>query len=132
MELTFHRVMPGVQAGEQFVITRRIRAIVGSPEDHELLRPKSEYVKPKGRKTYQEPKRIVRVVRPVTWSRTKWVVPLPEFKPPSDVIDAAFGPRSRTAIKEYIPPLSLSSHAHFFQALLWVEEEYNRYVEQRV
>lgn len=127
LELTFQRKMTGSVVGEQFVITRSIRAVVGSPEDHERLKPKAPYVKPSAKVAFEHPKRIIKVVRPSTWSYTKWKVPLPQFPVPSDIAHAAFGPHAKTALKQFLPRLSLSSYSKFFQVLLWIEEEQIRY-----
>lgn len=118
LELTFH----DLTRKEQFVITRRVRAVVGSPEDHERLKPKAPYVRPKV-SPYARPKKIVRVVRPTTWSYTKWVVSLPEFKAPNDMINAAFGPKSGAAVKPFVPAFDINNYGRFWQALLWIEEE---------
>ncbi|THG94461.1 hypothetical protein EW026_g7015 [Hermanssonia centrifuga] len=121
LELTFR----DLSNKQQFVITRRIYAIVGSQEDYDRLKPKSAFVKPKPA-IYEQPKRIIRVFRPPTWSYTKWVVELPEFKAPQDLIDAAFGPRRRTSVNPYMPKFSVLSYGRFFQVLLWIEEEQMR------
>ncbi|GJE86466.1 RNA helicase [Phanerochaete sordida] len=123
LELTFHKVIAGSRTAEQFVITRHIRAIVGSPEDHEQLKPKAPYVKARPKAAYQKPRRIVRVMRPPVWSHTKWKVALPEHKPPEDLVNAAFGRHPKAAIRPYLPSLSLNAYSQFFQALLWIEEE---------
>lgn len=122
LEIVFH----DLKNKRQFTITRRIRAIVGSSDDYERLKPKAPYVRPKTF-LYERPKKIVRVVRPPTWSHTKWAVKLPDFKALQDLIDAAFGPKPSAAIKPFIPRLTLSNYAEFWQALLWIEEEKMRY-----
>lgn len=126
MELTFHKVMPGSRTAEQFVIARRIRAVVGSPEDHERLKPTAPYVRARPKAAHQKPRRIIRFVRPPTWSYTKWKISLPEFKPLDDIVNAAFGHHAKAALRQYVPQLTLETYAKFFQALLWIEEEQMR------
>lgn len=126
LELTFHRVMPGSRTAQQFVITRQIRAIVGSPEDHEQLGPKAPYVRARPKAAYHKPRRIITVMRPPTWSRTKWKVRLPAYDPPEDLISAAFGRHPKAAVLQYVPGLSFETYTQFFQALLWIEEEQQR------
>ncbi|KIP01837.1 hypothetical protein PHLGIDRAFT_112706 [Phlebiopsis gigantea 11061_1 CR5-6] len=128
VELTFRRLAPGTSTGQQFVITRSICAIVGSQEDHEHLRPIAPYVRvvPRGA-AHARPGKLVRVVRPSTWSRPKWKVALPEYKIPHDISVAAFGPRAKFAIREFLPALGLNSYPTFFQVLLWVEEKQMEY-----
>jgi helicase MOV-10 len=110
------------------VITRKINAVVGSPEDQERLQPTAPYVRPKLSTAFEKPRRVVRVVRPTVWSRTKWKVALPDFPIPNDVTDAAFGPHAKAALKAYLPAFSLNAYGRFLQTLLWVEEEQMRWV----
>ena len=119
---------PGSSTGQQFVITRSIRAIVGSQEDHERLRATAPYARVTPQAAHARPRKLVRVVRPSTWSYTKWKVRLGEYKIPGEISAAAFGPHARAAIKQFLPRLGLESYARFFQVLLWVEEEQMRYV----
>ncbi|KAJ3556290.1 hypothetical protein NM688_g2107 [Phlebia brevispora] len=118
LELVFHHL----QLQEQFVITRRIQAIVGSEELHERLKAKGPYVRPKF-SPYEQPRKIVRVHRPPTWSYTKWAVKLPEFKAPGDLVNAAFGPKPSATVRPFIPPFNIDNYGRFWQALLWIEEE---------
>lgn len=111
-------------AKQQFVITRRLKAVVGSQEDQERLKAKAPYVRPKVSPYSERPRKIVRVERPVTWSYTKWAVKLLEYKAPQDLINAAFGLRPSHNVKPFIPtPLALNNYGKRWQALIWIEEK---------
>lgn len=127
LELTFHRVKPDQKAVEQFVITRKIRAIVGSEEDYEQLKPKAPYVRPRAR-AQQAPKRIIRVIRPPTWSHTEWKVKLPQFECPKNIAEALRDRHPRTAAKQLLPELTLENYTRFFEVLQWCEEKHVWYV----
>ncbi|EKM56518.1 uncharacterized protein PHACADRAFT_160043 [Phanerochaete carnosa HHB-10118-sp] len=126
LDFTFRKVIPGSRTAEQFVITRQIRVVVGSPDDHERLKPTAPYSKAQPKAAYRKPRRVIRVTRPSVWSYTKWKVTLPEYRPPEDIIEAAFGPHPKAALRQYVPHLSLETYSVFFQALLWIEEEQMR------
>ena len=128
-EDTVEFVFSDAKRKEQFVITRRIAAIVGSEEDHKRLQPKEPYVRPSA-KEYERPRRVVPGERPPTWAHTKWAVKLPLFPAPQNLIDAAFGPRPSANVKPFIPePLNLKNYAKRWQALIWIEEEKMEWVD---
>ena len=123
LELTFH----DISKREQFVITRRVLAVVGSAEDYDRLKPKAPYTRPKV-SPHERVREVVRVSRPPTWSHTRWRVSLPEFKIPEDLVKAAFGPKPSAAIRPFVPRFDLDNYGRFWQVVLWIEEEKMRHV----
>ncbi|KII91314.1 hypothetical protein PLICRDRAFT_104992 [Plicaturopsis crispa FD-325 SS-3] len=127
---TLELLFKDTQRRIQFAITRKLCATVGSREDHAQLQPSAPYV----RRQYVPLERILRIIpaeRPPTWSQTKWVKKLLEFKAPEDLIATAFPPglanirAARAAVMQrYIPAsLNQSNYTSRFQHLLWIEEE---------
>ncbi|KAJ7434430.1 P-loop containing nucleoside triphosphate hydrolase protein [Mycena galericulata] len=121
---------------ERFLITRKLRAVVGSEDDHEQIKPKSAYARRK-LAPFQFNGPIIRSLRPPTWGPVKWVSHLPEFKPPKDLIQAAFGPpshptRSSTKavlqnVKRFLPStFTVNTYREKFQVLLYIEDEQKR------
>ncbi|KAK2463831.1 hypothetical protein APHAL10511_004136 [Amanita phalloides] len=110
----------------QFVITRRVCGTAGSPEDQEELKPTGKH---KRRKWI--PLRIDGPVipgpRPPVWSRSKWVHILPKFKPPADLIKAAFQSStaaSLKAVKRIMPSeFNIDTYGDWFQTLVYIEGE---------
>jgi len=129
---TLELVFFDMRKKQRFLITRRIRATVGSKDDHELLKPKSPYVRRKFT-PFQFEGPIIRSLRPPTWSRTKWKAALPEFKAPDDLIHAAYrrdgNSTSRQSISEFIPSsFNSATYGKCFQVMLHIEEEKMRLV----
>ncbi|KAJ7430120.1 P-loop containing nucleoside triphosphate hydrolase protein [Mycena galericulata] len=121
---------------ERFLITRKLRAVVGSEDDHEQIKPKSAYARRK-LAPFQFNGPIIRSLRPPTWGPVKWVSHLPEFKPPKDLIQAAFGlpshpTRSSTKavlqnVKRFLPStFMVNTYREKFQVLLYIEDEQKR------
>lgn len=125
LELTFLDVLQR----QQFSITRQICAVVGSSNDQEELRPKAPYVKRKWVPLPLDGK-IVPVLRPPTWTETKWVTRLPEFPAPKALTDAAYGRDGNlAAVRRFMPAIfNHNTYGLFFENLLWIEEEQRKYV----
>lgn len=125
LELTFH----DVSRSQQFSITRQIRAIVGSRDDQEDLKPKAPYTR---RRYVPLPLegRIISPLRPPTWTETKWVTSLPEYKAPKALIQAAYGPDGRRVVTQRFMPsvFNEETYGRSFQNVLWIEEEQRRLV----
>jgi helicase MOV-10 len=123
LELNFQDVV----RNEQFSITRRLRAVVGSRSDQQMLKPKAPFVK---RKFVPLPLEgtIISPLRPPTWSETKWVTFLSEYKAPIELINAAYPPHGRKVdTRSLVPPvLNENTYGRRFQNLLWIEEEQRR------
>lgn len=113
----------------QFSITRDLSATVGSKIDQETLKPKTPYVKPKFVPLNLDGP-IISPLRPPTWTENKWVVRLPEYKAPANLIKAAYGRKGRKVVtQEFMPAvLNNGSHGKYYQTLLWIEEEQRRCV----
>ncbi|KAJ7474539.1 P-loop containing nucleoside triphosphate hydrolase protein [Mycena galericulata] len=118
---------------ERFLITRKLRAVVGSEDDHEQIKPKSAYARRK-LAPFQFNGPIIRSLRPPTWGPIKWASHLQEFKPPKDLIQAAFGPHPRSSakallqgVKRFLPSaFTANTYREQFQVLLYIEDEQMR------
>ncbi|KDQ60007.1 hypothetical protein JAAARDRAFT_593478 [Jaapia argillacea MUCL 33604] len=123
VEFLFH----DTRGDERFVITRRVTAIVGSEEDYDLLKPSAPYAKPIVRPLEPE-ELVIPGLRPPTWSDVRFRNPLPEYPPPKDLIDAAYGRNGWKEVKSRFLPriFDVISHAKWFQVLLHIEEEKQR------
>ncbi|KAJ6572149.1 P-loop containing nucleoside triphosphate hydrolase protein [Mycena capillaripes] len=117
----------------RFLIIRKLCAVVGSKDDHQQLKPKSAYNRRKPA-PFQFDGPIVRSLRPPTWGPIKWTSRLLEYKPPANLIQAAFGPSSGSntksilyAVKQFLPAaFALKTYAHHFQVMLYLEDEQMR------
>ena len=120
LELTFEHC----QTRQRFAIIRRLRAIVGSNEDRETLKPSAPY---KRRKYVRIPLegRIISETRPSMWSETKWAVSLPEYKMPRDLIKAASSQDGLELVKAKFMPAFFTekTYGRHFQVMLHIEEE---------
>src|SRR5262249_7753120 len=113
-----------------FLITRKVFATVGDPEDYERLKPEAPYTRDKGPKINFSG-RVIPSLRLSEWTKTKWVERLPEYEVPKYVIDAAFGNKGNSvqSVKRLMPQtFNVESYGTWFQYLLYVEEEQMRYV----
>ncbi|KAJ2913799.1 hypothetical protein MD484_g6608, partial [Candolleomyces efflorescens] len=116
-----------------FVITRRLKAVVGDREDHEQIGAREAYTGPRRVERLQsEDLRIVKSLRPPTWTPTQWKEKLPGYDVPEKVIEAAFGradvARSKTVAKANVRRLmpgvfDVKTYGAWWQVLLHVEEE---------
>ncbi|KAJ7096052.1 RNA helicase [Mycena epipterygia] len=115
---------------ERFLITRKLHAVVGSQDDHAQLKPKSAYSRRKPA-PFQFDGPIIHTLRPPNWGPIKWTSRLPEFKPPENLIQAAFGSHSGSntktvlqAVKRFLPSaFTVKTYGDFFQVLLYIEDE---------
>ncbi|KAF7313870.1 RNA helicase [Mycena chlorophos] len=121
-------VLLNVKTRERFLITRKVLAVVGSQEDHELLKPHSEYVRRPRPIPVPFKGRIVRPPRPPTWAPNAWKKTLLPYEPPANLIQAAFEtPRGRDVVKtvkqHFMPRVfDVNTYAKFFQVLLYIED----------
>jgi helicase MOV-10 len=122
---------------QRFLILRKLSAVVGSKEDHQQLKPKSAYTRPKRKLApFQFNGPIVRSLRPPTWGPSNWTSRLPEFAPPVNLIQAAFGTQAGSntkkilsEVKAFLPPnFTLNTYANHFQVMLYIEGEQMRRV----
>ncbi len=117
---------------QRFAITRPVQATVGVKEDHEVLRAKAPYVRPKRRP--EEPmKEIISGIPPPALAAIKWKVKLPSYPAPRTLLDITYGIGSPkeivTRVRNTLFPDKFESdtYGRTFQVLLWVEEERARY-----
>jgi helicase MOV-10 len=113
-----------VRIRTRFTIVRKVRAVVGSTQDHEELRPKAPYVKPPP-KPRQPRGRVVTLERPPTWTASKWVVRLLGYDIPGRVKEVVDDRNAMRIIRERFMPTAFitQTYAKYFQTLLWVEED---------
>jgi helicase MOV-10 len=125
-------VLEDVSLGQQFVVSRPLRAIVGNKEDHELLKPKSPFVLRK--RTRREPEtEVISGEAPASTRAIPWVVKLPLGEIPK-ALAATLSRGSHAdvmrALETSILPsvLTTNTYNRHHKTLLWVEEyrmEYN-------
>ncbi|KAJ7636868.1 P-loop containing nucleoside triphosphate hydrolase protein [Roridomyces roridus] len=120
---------------ERFLITRTLHAVVGSPEDHEQIKPKAAYARRKqGAPQNQSTGPIIRSLRPPTWGPVKWTSRLGEFKPPPALIQAAFPQHARVNtkailgnVRDFLPSsFTINTYGEHFQTMLYIEDEQMR------
>lgn len=110
-----------------FVITRSLEAIVGSAEDHEQLKAKAPYTRRKVTRLNPIGK-IVRSLRPPTWTKATWKDKLLQFYPPASLVDKAFNQRGSSnqilaRIKQSMPSVfNEKTYGEWFQIPLYLEE----------
>jgi len=119
-------VLEDIQLRKQFVISRSLRAIVGSKADHELLKPKAPYV-PRTRQTRQPETTVVEGVLPPALNVIPWKVSLPHAEIPRHVSAILSRGSLVDIIKNvrtvFLPRvLNSDSYARHFKHLLWFEE----------
>ncbi|KAJ7056200.1 RNA helicase [Mycena amicta] len=120
-------VFLNVKTRERFLITRKVRAVVGSKEDHELLKPKSEYTRQPRPAPMEFKGPIIRGLRPPTWGPNTWTSKLLDYEPPAGLVKAAFEtPHGRDVargVKKFLPAaFDVNTYAKFFQVLLYIED----------
>ncbi|KAJ2936839.1 hypothetical protein H1R20_g242, partial [Candolleomyces eurysporus] len=116
-----------------FVITRRVKAVVGDRDDHEQIRAREAYTGPRRVERLQSERlKIVRSLRPPTWTPTLWKEKLPGYDIPARVIEAAFGrievarrkTNAKANVKSLMPGVfNVDTYGAWWQVLLYVEEE---------
>ncbi|THV07178.1 P-loop containing nucleoside triphosphate hydrolase protein [Dendrothele bispora CBS 962.96] len=115
---------------QRFVIHRRVSAIVGDKEDHDLLKPKSPYVRRRRRTPLQIDGPVKKSLRPTAWTKTEWKTRLDKYDVPTQVTDVLYkrGIHSRREALERVKGLipsyfTVSSYGKRFQLMLYLEEE---------
>ncbi|KAK0191959.1 P-loop containing nucleoside triphosphate hydrolase protein [Armillaria mellea] len=126
---TLELVFINIVESHQFVIQRKISAIVGSRADHEYLAPESHYT-PRKRRNIKLDGPIKRSLRPPTWTPTKWISKLPQFDVPQHLVQAAYTEKgylkrsARRDVERFMPSsLNVETYAQHFQTILHLEEE---------
>jgi helicase MOV-10 len=123
LELTFREN----QLRKTFVITRTLKAIIGSKADHEALRPRAPYV-PRSRSTRHDIRDIVEGVRPPALKSIRYIGSLPKAVIPPRLKALLFGSEGRKAILKNLEELFIprefnsKTYANRFKYLLWIEE----------
>ena len=127
LEITF----TDIASGRTFVVVRRLCAIVGNAQDHELLKPAAPYVKNK-RVQWRTPKAgggFVEGERPPGIDDVPWVRKLPKARIPKNLeellrkgstSEAIDGIKKSGLFPE--PMVNLDSHSRRFSCMLWIEE----------
>lgn len=132
IELTFE----DSSLNKRFVISRPLRAIVGSEAEHDALKPTSPYIDPRserGRPARRMPDSEGPVISgdpPPSLNTVKYVLPLPRAKIPKPLLDMLNGledvslARQIEEVRSTFLPEALNSrtHAKRFKHLLWMEE----------
>jgi helicase MOV-10 len=124
LELAFHDENMGVE----FVITRKLVAIVGSREDHETLKAKRPYVK---RRFVPAPEGLpfIQTTRPPFWTPTPWKQKLPLFLAPKALASVLSKPHvTEHNVKRFLPVFNEENYGRYFSVLIHVETDQRRSV----
>jgi helicase MOV-10 len=119
-------VFEDIQLRKRFLISRSLRAIVGSKVDHELLKPKAQYV-PRTRLTRQPETNVIEGILPPALNAIPWKVALPHANIPQQVSSILSKGSLADVIKHVrnvLLPKAFNSdnYARHFKNLLWIEE----------
>ncbi|EIN09073.1 P-loop containing nucleoside triphosphate hydrolase protein [Punctularia strigosozonata HHB-11173 SS5] len=120
-------VFEDADASRRFEISRIIKAVVGDPQDHELLKPVAPYVKPTRRRRTAETE-VVQAELPPSLSRIQYRRKLPDAKIPDALLSVlekrASSQQITGRIREgHLPPaLNETSYSTWYQTLIWAEE----------
>ena len=123
LELVFR----DTQLGQQFIITRTFKAIVGDKALHEHLKPKMPYI-PRARSARKEITEVVEGVKPPALTAIQYVAALPKAEIPVPLRKLLEGSESIGRISKQLKsaflPAGLNSktYGRFFKYLLWIEE----------
>ncbi|KAG0706249.1 P-loop containing nucleoside triphosphate hydrolase protein [Suillus ampliporus] len=109
-----------------FVITRVLKAIVGSQADHELLKPIAPF-KPRQSRVQPETE-VVPGVPPPSNNIIPYVKKLPKAKPTNALLAALSETPSKNALdhirRDFLPNVfNSSTYSRHFKILLWAEED---------
>ncbi|KAF7291981.1 RNA helicase [Mycena indigotica] len=104
-------VFLNVTTRERFLITRKVTATVGSKEDHELLKPTSEYVRRPRPTPIPFKGKVIQSIRPPTWGPNAWKSKLLPYEPPADLINVAFGSPHGRDVARGVKRLNLELYA---------------------
>jgi len=120
-------VFRDTQLGQQFIITRTIKAVVGDKALHEQLKPKKPYI-PRARSARKEIKEVVEGVQPPALKVIPYVAALPKAGIPVPLRKLLEGSESIGRISKQLKsaflPATLNgkTYGRFFKHLLWIEE----------
>lgn len=118
---------------QRFVIVRRLRAIVGNKEDHELLKPQTPFV-PKKRFARQPETDVIAGIMPSTTRAISYTVALGKANIPQGLLDSLLGGSFFEILgrvkRIHLPHRQASdTYSRQFKTLLWVEEYRMGYVD---
>lgn len=110
-----------------FVITRRLRAVVGDAAEHEALKPVTPYVR-RPRAPWRSDLPVVSGERPPSLVAAQWVKRLPRAKIPLKLALALKSGKldevaAVIAERYFSGVLTMASHQIDFARLLWIEED---------
>lgn len=123
LELTFR----DTQLRKTFVITRTLKAIIGSRADHEALRPRAPYV-PRPRSARYDIKDIVGGVQPPALKAIRYVGSLPKAVIPPRLKALLSGSEGKKAVLKNLNDLFIpkdfnsKTYSNRFKYFLWIEE----------
>ncbi|PIL27838.1 hypothetical protein GSI_10992 [Ganoderma sinense ZZ0214-1] len=122
LEFTFQGL-----SGREFVIARRLLALVGEAADREVLKSVTPYIRSR-RVRWDENTDVLagdlppRMIRPIKWARDLLPFNIPSAL--AEVLQSGTHPEILLRLsQEYLTdPLSLENYQSFFPVLLWIEE----------
>lgn len=117
---------------QRFVIVRPVRAIIGSKEDHELLKPKAPFV-PRERIVREPETEILKGVFPLALKAVPYVVPLLHADIPKHLSSSLSKGSTADVISSirriFLPKVwDSSTYGQHFKTLLWIEEHRMEFV----
>jgi helicase MOV-10 len=125
------------QLNQRFMITRSLRAIVGSAAEHQALAPKSPYI-PRERTARKPIRDVVEGVRPPALNAIPYVGKLPRATIPEGLSSVLASSRVAAnlapLVKRRFMPSTLNgdTYSRYFKQLLWTEEYQAEYAQSRL
>lgn len=107
----------------EFIISRALRGIAGSPHDYERLRNTRPYAP--APQAPREPPRVFIPLVPI-WTSTHWENRLQTYDLPQEVLAAIpshdYEAEAEKLVAELLPSFGIETYAKFFHTLLHIEE----------
>ncbi|KAI0062693.1 P-loop containing nucleoside triphosphate hydrolase protein [Artomyces pyxidatus] len=112
--------------GQRFIIVRRLKVLVGSKADYELLQPSTPYIPRK--RTKRQPETDVIPGPPAPALETiRWAIPLTQAPIPRSISSVLFAGSVSDIVSQLrrtVLPAAVNkeTYGRYYKALLWVEE----------
>jgi helicase MOV-10 len=112
--------------GQQFVIVRPLRAVVGSQADHDLLKPKTPFV-PRKRTARKPEQEVLPGILPPALNAIPYTVKLSKADIPNNLAETLSSGSSSEVIDRvrriFLPKRwDSATYARHFKNLIWIEE----------
>ena len=119
-------IFEDAQLKTRFMISRRLRVIVGSKDDHELLKPRAPYM-PRKRTTRVPETKVIEGVAPPATTAIPYITKLPPFTIPASITNTLSNGSIQEIMRHvrqvHLPSVfNAETYGRHFKCLLWVEE----------